>query len=45
VEFGQRYKDALGGDAELELVTGGHWAWYERPELVARTADFLGASR
>ena len=44
-EFGRRYKDALGGDAEIELVTGGHWTWHERPELVGRVADFLSASR
>ena len=40
-EFGQRYRDALGGDAELELVSAGHWTWHERPELVERTASFL----
>jgi pimeloyl-ACP methyl ester carboxylesterase len=43
-EFGERYKDALGDDAELELVRGGHWTWHERPDLVGRTADFLGTS-
>jgi pimeloyl-ACP methyl ester carboxylesterase len=42
-DFGQRYADALGGNAEHELVSGGHWPWYERPELVEKTADFLGA--
>jgi pimeloyl-ACP methyl ester carboxylesterase len=42
-EFGQRYADALGGDTQLEPVSGGHWPWYGRPELVGRVADFLGA--
>jgi pimeloyl-ACP methyl ester carboxylesterase len=41
-EFGQRYADALGGESRLELVEGGHWTWFERPELVARAAEFLG---
>ncbi len=40
-EFGQAYADALGGEAELELVDGGHWTWLERPELVERTVSFL----
>jgi pimeloyl-ACP methyl ester carboxylesterase len=40
-DFGQRYADALGGDVELELVSGGHWTWHEQPELVERTANFL----
>jgi pimeloyl-ACP methyl ester carboxylesterase len=42
-EFGQRYADALGGPVELELVEGGHWTWLRRPELIERTADFLGS--
>jgi pimeloyl-ACP methyl ester carboxylesterase len=41
-EFGRRYAEALGGEVELETVDAGHWAWHERPELVARVADFLG---
>ncbi|HZC15028.1 MAG TPA: alpha/beta hydrolase [Thermoleophilaceae bacterium] len=40
-EFGQRYADALGGDAALELIDAGHWTWHERPELVERAAGFL----
>jgi pimeloyl-ACP methyl ester carboxylesterase len=43
--FGQRYADALGGEAEVELAEGaGHWTWHERPELVERAADFLTAN-
>jgi pimeloyl-ACP methyl ester carboxylesterase len=41
-EFGGRYADALGGDAELQLVDTGHWSWHERAELVERAAAFLG---
>jgi pimeloyl-ACP methyl ester carboxylesterase len=41
-EFGQRYADTLGGEAQLELVETGHWMWQERPELVERVASFLG---
>jgi pimeloyl-ACP methyl ester carboxylesterase len=40
-EFGRRYADALGGDAELELTDAGHWSWHERPQLVERAAGFL----
>jgi pimeloyl-ACP methyl ester carboxylesterase len=41
-EFGARYAEALGGEAALETVEGGHWIPSERPELVARVAEFLG---
>jgi pimeloyl-ACP methyl ester carboxylesterase len=40
-EFGRRYADALGGEAQLELVDTAHWSWHERPELVERAVDFL----
>jgi pimeloyl-ACP methyl ester carboxylesterase len=40
-KFGQLYADALGGEVALELVEGGHWPWFERPELVQRTGEFL----
>ena len=40
--FGQAYADALGGETQLEMVDGGHWTWDARPELVERTARFLG---
>jgi pimeloyl-ACP methyl ester carboxylesterase len=42
-EFGSRYSEALGAEAELELVDAGHWSWHERPELVGRAAGFLSA--
>ena len=41
-EFAQRYADALGGQAEVELAEAGHWPWLDRPELVDRVADFVG---
>jgi pimeloyl-ACP methyl ester carboxylesterase len=41
-DLGERYADALGGEVRLETVDAGHWAPRERPELVARVADFLG---
>ena len=41
-EFGQRLADALGGEARLELVDAGHYAWLERPELIDRVASFVG---
>jgi pimeloyl-ACP methyl ester carboxylesterase len=40
-EFGPRYADALGGEAQLQMVDTGHWSWHERPELVERAAAFL----
>ncbi|HEX2125699.1 MAG TPA: alpha/beta fold hydrolase, partial [Thermoleophilaceae bacterium] len=27
-EFGRRYAEALGGEAELDLVDTGHWSWH-----------------
>ena len=42
-EFAQRHADALGGEATVELVEGGHWPWHERPEVVERTGEFLCA--
>jgi pimeloyl-ACP methyl ester carboxylesterase len=41
-DFGRRYADALGGEPQLEPVEGGHWTWLDRPELIARAAQFLG---
>jgi hypothetical protein len=28
---------------ELEMVEAGHWPWLDRPELIERTASFVGA--
>ena len=42
--FAQDYADALGGDAEVEVVAGaGHWPWLDKPELVERIVDFASA--
>jgi pimeloyl-ACP methyl ester carboxylesterase len=42
-EFAQRHADALGGEAAVELVEGGHWPWHGRPELVERAGELLRA--
>jgi pimeloyl-ACP methyl ester carboxylesterase len=41
-EFGRRYADALGGEAQLESTDGGHWNWIGRPDLERRVERFLG---
>ena len=41
-DFAHRYADALGGDAEVEVLAGrGHWPWLEDPSVVERVASFL----
>jgi pimeloyl-ACP methyl ester carboxylesterase len=40
-ELAQRYADALGGEADVELLDGGHWLWLDRPELVERVSEFM----
>jgi pimeloyl-ACP methyl ester carboxylesterase len=42
-KFAERHAEALGGEVAVELVEGGHWLWHERPELVERAGEFLGA--
>jgi pimeloyl-ACP methyl ester carboxylesterase len=40
--FAQRYADALGGDARVELLTGRrHWPWVDDPGVLDLVADFL----
>jgi len=42
--FARAYADALGGDAEHEVVeAAGHWPWIDRSELVGRIVDFATA--
>jgi pimeloyl-ACP methyl ester carboxylesterase len=43
-EFGQPHADALGGEATLEMVRGGHWPWLRSPDLIDRAAAFLKGS-
>jgi pimeloyl-ACP methyl ester carboxylesterase len=41
-EWGQRYADALGGDARLEMIeNAGHWMWLDRPDVIDKAAEFL----
>jgi pimeloyl-ACP methyl ester carboxylesterase len=41
-ELAQRYADALGGPAQVEIVDGArHWPWVGRPQTVDLVADFL----
>jgi len=40
--FGKAYADVL--DAELlELADAGHWPWLDRPDLIGRVVEFVGA--
>jgi pimeloyl-ACP methyl ester carboxylesterase len=41
-ELAQRYADALGGEARVEVVAGArHWPWIGRPQTVDLIANFL----
>jgi pimeloyl-ACP methyl ester carboxylesterase len=41
-ELAQRYADALGGPARVEVIPGGHhWPWVGRDATVDLVADFL----
>jgi pimeloyl-ACP methyl ester carboxylesterase len=41
--FARDYAAALSGAELLELPDAGHWPWLDRPDLVGRLVDFLGA--
>ncbi len=41
--FARAYADALPHAELLELPDAGHWPWFDRPDLVERTVDFLSA--
>jgi pimeloyl-ACP methyl ester carboxylesterase len=41
--FAAAYASALGGAELLELDDAGHWPWLDRPDLIDRVRDFLGA--
>jgi pimeloyl-ACP methyl ester carboxylesterase len=41
-EFAQRFADALGGPARVEMLPDArHWSWVGRPQTVDLVADFL----
>jgi pimeloyl-ACP methyl ester carboxylesterase len=41
--FGKAYADVLGGEL-LELADAGHWAWFDRPDMIDRVVEFLGGA-
>ena len=42
--FADAYAAALGGEVELlRLPDAGHWCWYDRPDVVERVVEFVGA--
>jgi pimeloyl-ACP methyl ester carboxylesterase len=41
-EFAQRFADAVGGPARVEMLPDGrHWSWVGRPQTVDLVTDFL----
>jgi pimeloyl-ACP methyl ester carboxylesterase len=42
--FGRAYAEALPDAELLELPDAGHWPWLDRPDVVDRVVDFLGAA-
>jgi pimeloyl-ACP methyl ester carboxylesterase len=42
--FGEAYAGALGKAELVELPDAGHWPWLDRPEVIGRVVDFLGAA-
>jgi pimeloyl-ACP methyl ester carboxylesterase len=41
-EWGQRYADAIGGNARVEMIErSGHWMWVDRPDVIDKAAAFL----
>jgi pimeloyl-ACP methyl ester carboxylesterase len=42
--FGRAFTDALPDAELLELADAGHWPWFDRPDVIDRVADFLGAA-
>jgi pimeloyl-ACP methyl ester carboxylesterase len=44
-EWGQRYADAIGANARLEMIErAGHWMWLDRPDVIDKAAAFLGST-
>jgi pimeloyl-ACP methyl ester carboxylesterase len=42
--FAAAYAAALGQAELLELEDAGHWPWLDRPDVIDRVVEFLGAS-
>jgi pimeloyl-ACP methyl ester carboxylesterase len=42
--FAREYATALPNAQLVELADAGHWPWIDRPELIERVVDFLGAA-
>jgi pimeloyl-ACP methyl ester carboxylesterase len=42
--FARAFAEVLPDAELLELPDAGHWPWLDRPDLVERVADFLGAA-
>jgi pimeloyl-ACP methyl ester carboxylesterase len=41
-EFAERYADALGGPAQVELIDqAGHWPWIDQPRAIDLVCSFL----
>jgi pimeloyl-ACP methyl ester carboxylesterase len=41
--FAREYADALPQAELLELPDAGHWPWLDRPDMIDRVVEFLGA--
>jgi pimeloyl-ACP methyl ester carboxylesterase len=42
--FARAFAQALPDAELLELPDAGHWPWFDRPDVLDRVADFLGAA-
>jgi pimeloyl-ACP methyl ester carboxylesterase len=42
--FGDAYADALPNAQLLRLPDAGHWCWLDRPDVVDRVVEFVGAA-
>jgi pimeloyl-ACP methyl ester carboxylesterase len=40
--FGRAYADALGAEL-IALEDAGHWPWFDRPDVIDRVVEFVGA--